>query len=286
MSASEPNLPPNAPLPEPERELGRSRRRTGVVAAIRRIGWPFVEAIHDLGTVGRFFYYILARSPRAALRFRLVWLQIYYLGALSLPIIIVSGLFIGLVLGLQFYTILERYGQTQIVGAAAAITLFRELGPVLTGLLYVGSACTSITASIGLKRASEQIDAMEIMAVDPIEREIAPRFLAGVICVPILTIIMLGIAIVGTYTIVVVHIGLDEGFFWGNMQRYTTFFGDFTEGIAKSFFFGIFANLIALYHGYSALPTAEGVARATTRTVIYASLVILGLDFIITSLLL
>lgn len=284
MTATNQQLDPHDELDEVA--VSKSRRRRGIVSFLRRLGWPLVETIHNLGMVGRFLYYVIIRVPQALLRFRLVWHQVYNLGTLSLPIILVSGLFIGLVLGLQFYTILDRYGQTQIVGAAAAITLFRELGPVLTALLYIGSACTSITASIGLKRASEQLDAMSVMAVDPIEREIAPRFIAGVICVPLLTIIMLGIAIVGTYTIVVVHIGLDEGFFWGNMQRYTTFFGDFTEGMAKSFFFGIFANIIALFHGFTAKATAEGVARATTRTVIYASLIVLALDFIITSLLL
>lgn len=266
--------------------LGKSRRRKGFLAKIRRLGWPLVETMHDVGTFGRFSAYVIKRVPASLLRFGLVWKQIYNLGTLSMPIIVVSGLFIGLVLGLQFYTILARYGQTQIVGAAAAITLFRELGPVLAGLLYVGCSCTAITASIGLKRSSEQIASMEVMAVDPLEREIAPRFVAGVICLPLLTIILLAVAILGTYFMAVVQIGLYEGFFWGNMQRYTKFFGDFTEGLAKSFAFAVAVNLIALYHGYRAHPTAEGVARATTAAVVYGSLTLLGLDFIITAFLL
>ena len=266
--------------------LGKSRRRKGLVAKIRRLGWPLVETVHDLGTFGRFSWMVFKRVPACLGRFRLVWVQIYNLGTLSMPIILVSGVFIGLVLGLQFYTILARYGQTQIVGAAAAITLFRELGPVLTGLLYVGCSCTAITASIGLKRTSEQIASMEVMAVDPLEREIAPRFVAGVISLPLLTIVLLAVAILGTYFMVVVQIGLYEGFFWGNMQRFTKFFGDFTEGFAKSVVFAIAVNLIALYHGYRAKPTAEGVARATTAAVVYGSLTLLGLDFIITSFLL
>ena len=266
--------------------LGKSRRRKGVLAGIRRLGWPLVETIHDLGTFGRFSWMVFKRVPASFRRFGLVWRQVYNLGTLSMPIIVVSGLFIGLVLGLQFYTILARYGQTQIVGAAAAITLFRELGPVLAGLLYVGCSCTAITASIGLKRSSEQIDSMEVMAVDPLEREIAPRFVAGIISLPLLTIILLAIAIIGTYFMVVIQIGLYEGFFWGNMQRYTKFFGDFTEGLAKSFIFAIAVNMIALYHGYRAHPTAEGVARATTAAVVYASLTLLGLDFFITAFLL
>ncbi len=266
--------------------VGKSRRRKGLAAKIRRLGWPLVETVHDLGTFGRFSVYVFKRVPASLARFGLIWRQIYNLGTLSMPIIVVSGLFIGLVLGLQFYTILERYGQTQIVGAAAAITLFRELGPVLAGLLYIGCSCTAITASIGLKKSSEQIASMEVMAVDPLEREIAPRFVAGVISLPLLTIVLLAVAIVGTYFMAVVQIGLYEGFFWGNMQRYTKFFGDFTEGMAKSFVFAVAVNLIALYHGYRAMPTAEGVARATTAAVVYASLTLLGLDFIITAFLL
>ena len=265
--------------------LGKSRRRHGTAARIRRLGWPLVESVHDLGTFGRFCWMVILRVPSCFRRFRLVWLQIFDLGTLSLPIIVVSAIFIGFVLGLQFYTILDRYGQTQIVGAAAAITLFRELGPVLAGLLYIGCSCTAITAAIGLKRSSEQIASMEVMAVDPFEREISPRFIAGLICLPLLTIIMLAVAIVGTYFMAVIQVGLDEGFFWGNMQRYTKFFGDFTEGFAKSVAFAVAVNLIALYHGYTARPTAEGVARATTSTVVYASLTLLGLDFVITAFL-
>ena len=266
--------------------IGKSRRRKGLIANIRRLGYPLVENVYDLGTFGRFSLLVFKRIPTSLLRFTLIWRQIYNLGTLSMPIIIISGLFMGLVLGLQFYTILDRYGQTQIVGAAAAITLFREIGPVLTGLLYVGCSCTAITAAIGLKRTSEQIASMEVMAVDPLEREIAPRFIAGFISLPLLTIIMLGIAILGTYFMAVVQIGLDAGFFWGNMQSSTTFFGDFTEGLTKSIAFAAVVNMIALYHGYVAHPTAEGVSRATTSTVVYASLVLLGMDFTITAFML
>ncbi len=265
--------------------LGRSRRRKGVIPAIRRLGWPLVEKTYFLGTFARFCWMIAARVPGCLKRPRLVWVQVYHLGTLSLPIIIVAGLFIGLVIGLQFHTILDRYGQTQVVGAAVAIALFRELGPVFAGLLFIGCSCTAVTASIGLKRSSEQFAAMEVMAVDPLEREIAPRFVAGALCLPLLTVILLAVAITGTYAIVVLQIGMDEGFFWGNMQRFTKFFGDFTEGLLKSVVFGVMSSAIALYHGYSARPTAEGVARATTNTVVYASLTLLGLDFVITSLL-
>lgn len=269
-----------------ERELlGRSRRRRGLGSAIRRLGWPLVEYVYELGTFGRFCGIVLRRLPSGFARLGLVWRNIYSLGTLSLPIILVSGLFIGLVLGLQFYTILSRYGQTELVGAAAALTLYRELGPVLAGLLFIGSACTAITAAIGLKRASEQIASMEVMAVDPIEREIVPRFLACIISLPLLTIVLLAVAIVGTYSMAVLQIGLDEGLFWSNIVQFARFFGDFTEGMIKSFVFAIAVALIALYHGYTAHPTAEGVARATTATVVYASLTLLGIDFFITAVL-
>lgn len=264
---------------------GRNRRRKGLSAFIQRLGWPLVENIFYLGGFARFCWMVAKRVPASLMRPHLIWIQMYHLGTRSMPIIVVSGLFIGLVLGLQFHTILDRYGQTQVVGAAAAIALFRELGPVLAGLLFIGCSCTAVTAAIGLKRSSEQLAAMEVMAVDPLEREIAPRFIAGSLCLPLLTIILLAVAIVGTYAIVVLRIGMDEGFFWGNMQRFTKFFGDFTEGMLKSAVFGLTSSIIALYHGYNARPTAEGVAHATTSTVVYASLTLLGLDFVLTSML-
>ena len=263
--------------------LGRSRRRKGLIATLRRLGWPLVEYFYDLGTFGRFCFVVFRRLPSSITRFNLIWRNIFNLGTLSLPIIIVSGLFIGLVLGLQFYTILSRYGQTQLTGAASALTLYRELGPVLAGLLFIGSSCTAMTAAIGLKRASEQIASMEVMAVDPFEREIIPRFVACLISLPLLTIVLLAVAIVGTYSMAVLQIGLDEGYFWGNIQQFAKFFGDFTQGMFKSLVFAVAVSLIALYHGYTAHPTAEGVARATTSTVVYASLTLLGLDFLITA---
>ena len=211
--------------------------------------------------------------------------QIYVVGVLSAPIIIASGVFIGFVLGLQYYVILSRYGQTQFVGTAAALTLYRELGPVLTALLFIGCAGTAMTASIGLKKAGEQLDAMDVMAVDPIAFEIAPRFWATVISVPLLTMILLAIAVFGTYLMVVVQIGIDYGVFWGNIQAVATFFGDVTGGLLKSLVFGIATALIALFQGYHAVPTPDGVSRSTTRTVIIASVTVLGLDFILTAFL-
>ena len=270
--------------PSPIYQAGR--RRVGLRASIERLGWPLVETVNDLGTVVRFLLISISRMSTCLRRPSLVWRQIYYVGVLTMPIIIVSGAFIGMVLGLQFYTILERYGQTQIVGAATALTLYREIGPVLAALLYIGSSCTSITASIGLKRASEQIAAMEVMAVDPFEREIAPRLLAGIISLPLLTMIMLAIAIMGSYMVAVVQIGIDEGYFWSNMQSLAKFGTDVLGGLLKSLVFGIFTTTTALYQGYAAQPTAEGVAKSTTKTVVYSSLLVLGSDFVLTAFML
>ena len=211
---------------EPTAALSVNRRRVGLVASIRRLGWLLNSNIYYAGQVFRFFMGIMVRTPQVLRRFGLVWRQIYFVGTLSMIIIVVSAVFIGLVLGLQFYTILDRYGQAQVVGAAAAITLYRELGPVLAALLFIGCACTAMTAAIGQKRATSQIQAMAVMAVDPIEREIAPRFWAGVISLPLLTAVLMAIAIFGTYLIAVVQIGLDEGFFWSNMLRFASFSKD------------------------------------------------------------
>ena len=270
---------------EPTAAMSVNRRRVGLVASIRRLGWLLNSNIYYAGQVFWFFMGIMKRTPQIIGRFGLVWRQIYFVGTLSMIIIVVSAVFIGLVLGLQFYTILERYGQAQVVGAAAAITLYRELGPVLAALLFIGCACTAMTAAIGQKRATSQIQAMAVMAVDPIEREIAPRFWAGVISLPLLTAILMAIAIFGTYLIAVVHIGLDEGFFWSNMLRFASFNNDVLSGMFKSVVFGVATSLTAVFQGYHATPTAEGVAHATTKTVIIGSLLVLGLDFVLTAFL-
>lgn len=266
--------------------MDASRRQAGLVAAVRRLGWPFVEAVMSVGHGFWFFLGILRHSGACVRNPRLVTHQMYLVGVLAISVIIVSGVFLGFVLGLQFFNILERYGQTSLVGLASALTLYRELGPVLTALLFIGCSCTAITASIGLKKSSEQIAAMEVMAVNPIEHEIAPRFWACVISLPLLTMILLAVAIFGTYLIAVVQIGIDDGTFWGNMKENATFFGDVTDGLTKSLVFSVSSALIALYQGYYAIPTSEGVAKATTRTFILSSVSVLGLDFILSAFML
>ena len=267
-------------------QLGRARRGKGFSASVRRLGWPFVEGFYNLGLGVRFAILIMLRSGLAFRRPRLIMMNLNYSGVHTLVIILISGLFVGFVLGLQFYTLLERYGQESLVGTGVGLTLFRELGPVTAGLLFVGCACTSITAAIGLKKSSEQIAAMEIMAIDPLARELAPRLWAGIIALPLLTIYFNVMGIFGSYLIVVAQIGLDEGAFWASMESEISFYQDFVRGIYKSIFFGFLTTIIGLYEGYFCVPTAEGVARATTRTVVKGSLSVLGFDFILTAFML
>ena len=247
------------------------------------MGWPFVEALFTIGLGVRFALLMLVRSGLCFRRPRLIIEQLRITGVYTMPIILISGLFVGFVLGLQFYVLLERYGQSDKVGVGVALTLFRELGPVSAALLFVGCACTSITASIGLKKTGEQIAAMEIMAIDPIAYELAPKLWATIIALPLLTIYFDAMGIIGSYLIVVQQVGVDEGIFWSDMQRQVDFYDDFLKGILKSVFFAFAAGLIAIYEGYFCLPTAQGVAGATTRTVIKGSIAVLAINFILSA---
>ena len=265
-------------------EKSRANRRDFSFAGfIRRLGWPVVEVLYNTGLGMRFTLAVIARSGLSFGRPRLIVSHMMLTGVNTLVIIFVSGLFIGLVLGLQFYFMLSRYGQENLLGVGVALTLFRELGPVASGLLFVGCACTSMTAAIGLKKSSEQIAAMEVMAVDPIARELAPRLWAAVISLPLLTIYFDVVGILGSYAIAVGQIGIDSGVFWSGIQEQVQFYDDFIQGIFKSLFFAFVAALIALYEGYFCVPTAEGVAWATTRTVIKGSLSVLALNFVLTA---
>lgn len=272
------NAPP--PAPDPVRP---NRRDPSFAGRLRRLGWKGVEFFITLAHLIRFLGLVLMRSGTAFRRPRLILQQIKIAGVDTSPIILIAGLFVGFVLGLQFYVLLNRYGQVEIVGAGVALTLFRELGPVGAGLLFVGCACTSMTAAIGLKRSSEQIAAMEMMAVDPIARELAPRLWAGTVALPVLTVYFDAIGVAGAYLIAVVQIGIDEGVFWSTMQNLVFFHRDFVQGTLKSVVFGFVAVGIALYEGFHAVPTAEGVAHATTRTVIKGSLAILGFNVVLTA---
>ncbi len=242
------------------------------------------QALRKLGAMTLFFGQIVGSSTYALRRFALVSGQIYRTGALSLVIIMTSGFFVGMVLGLQGYDSLARLRQEDILGAVVALTLLKELGPVVTALLFAGRAGTALASEIGLMRATDQLDAMEVMAVDPVARVVAPRFFGGAISLPLLTGIFNMIGILGAYFIGVSVMGVDNGSFWSQMQQYVDP-EDIGEGVLKSVFFGLAASLIAVYEGYNAAPTAEGVGTATTRTVVTTAIAVLVLDYIITAFL-
>lgn len=238
----------------------------------------------DLGYTATAFVAILRASGGLWRRPRLVTDQIHFIGNYSLVIIAISGLFVGFVLGLQGYNTLISYGSEQSLGLLVALSLTRELGPVVTALLFAGRAGTSLTAEIGLMKAGEQLSAMEMMAVDPLQRVIAPRFWAGIIAMPILAAVFSALGVLGGYFVGVPLIGVDEGAFWSQMQAGVDVWDDIANGVLKSVVFGIAATFVALYQGYEAQPTPEGVARATTRTVVVSSLLVLWLDFVMTAL--
>ena len=227
---------------------------------------------------------LLKQVPAALLRFHRVAAQIHAIGNRSLLIIAASGLAVGFVLALQGYYTLSRYGATESLGLMVTLSLVRELGPVVTGLLFAGRAGTSLTAEIGLMKAGEQLAAMEMMAVDPKGRVLAPRFLAGMIAMPLLAAIFSAVGILGGYVVGVLMIGIDPGAFWSQMQAGVDVWDDVGNGIIKSVVFGVACTFVALYQGYEATATPEGVAQATTRTVVVSSLAVLGLDFVLTAL--
>ena len=251
--------------------------------ALRLIGRRVVNAVWRLGFASRFLMVILMYSGMAFRRFDLTIRQVYFAGVLSLIIILVSGLFVGMVLALQGYETLQRFGASESLGVLVALSLVRELGPVVAGLLFASRAGSAITAEIGLMKATEQISAMEMMAVDPVARVIGPRFWGGVISMPLLAAIFSVVGVFGGYLIAVVLIGVDEGAFWSQMQNAVDFRQDIVNGVIKSVVFGVAVTAIALFEGYDAPPTAEGVSGATTRTVVTSALAILGLDFILTA---
>jgi phospholipid/cholesterol/gamma-HCH transport system permease protein len=232
----------------------------------------------------RFLILTLLHSASSFRRFNLITKELFSTGVMSLIIIIVAGLFVGMVLGLQGYETLKRYGSESALGTLVALSLVRELGPVVAALLFASRAGSAMTAEIGLMKATEQISAMEMMAVNPIARIVAPRFWAGVISMPLLAAMFSAAGIFGGYFVGVVQIGVDEGSFWSQMQAAVDFREDILNGVIKSFVFGTAVTVIALFEGYDAPPTAEGVSGATTRTVVTSSLVILMLDFILTSI--
>src|SRR5450631_4625303 len=254
------------------------------VRNLKKIGHLVIEAIWRIGFSTRFLVLILLNSGSCFRRFRLIVKELYFTGVMSLIIILVAGLFVGIVLGLQGYEVLKSYGSESALGSLVALSLVRELGPVVAALLFASRAGSAMTAEIGLMKATEQISAMEMMAVNPIARIVAPRFWAGVISMPLLAAMFSAAGIFGGYFVGVVQIGVDEGSFWSQMQAAVDFRDDILNGVIKSFVFGTAVTVIALFEGYDAPPTAEGVSGATTRTVVTSSLVILMLDFVLTSI--
>jgi phospholipid/cholesterol/gamma-HCH transport system permease protein len=252
------------------------------VPVIGELRSSLVGALAGLGYISLFLVRLIAVVPRALLRFDLIAKQVFNSGALSLVIIMLSGLFVGMVLGLQGFELLRRFGSEDALGTAAAIGLVRELGPVITALLFAGRAGTALASEIGLMRATDQLSAMEMMAVDPIRRVVVPRFLGAVIAMPLLAAIFSVIGLYGAQLIGVQIMGVDSGSFWSQMQAAVRL-RDIDEGLVKSAIFGVACSLIAVYQGYYAEPTAEGVGLATTRTVVTSAVVVLFLDYLLTS---
>jgi len=251
---------------------------------VTALGQNGLHTIRQFGKAGALLFRVMCYVPNFRKGFPLVLQQIYAEGVLSLLIILVSGLFIGMVVALQGYHTLAKFGASAELGPLVALSVARELGPVVTALLFAGRACSALTAEIGLMKATDQLASMEMMAVDPLRRVISPRLWAGFISMPLLTLIFNAVAIYGAYLVGVKWLGLDTGAFWSNMQSSVDFHADILNGIYKSIIFGLVITWIALHQGQDAVPTSAGIASATTRTVVHSSLAILGLDFVLTAM--
>ncbi len=254
--------------------------------SIAALGRRTLRFTANMGRAGLFLWQTLVRLPNPRVQFPLMVQQLYFVGVLSLVIILVSGLFIGMVVALQGQHILAKFGAEVELGQMVALSVVRELGPVITALLFAGRAGSALTAEIGLMKTTEQLSSMEMMAVDPLRQVIAPRLWAGFLATPMLTLIFSAIAIWGGYLVGVQWLGVDSGAFWSNMQAAVDFRLDIVNGIIKSIVFGFIVTWIALYQGYDCVPTSEGISRATTKTVVYSSLAVLGLDFLLTAVML
>jgi len=258
-------------------------RSPRAIAFLSNLGRPLVDRIWRLGSASRFLLSILYYSAKTFTRFHLLMREVYFSGTLSLVIILVSGMFVGMVLALQGYETLQRFGSSEALGALVALSLTRELGPVLAALLFAARGGTSITGEIALMKATEQLTAMDMMAVNPIARIVAPRFWGGVLTMPFLAALFSAMGVFGGWLVGVVLIGLDDGAYWSQMQASVDFRYDIVNGFIKSCFFGVAVSLIAVFEGYDSRPTAEGISHAITRTVVTSSLCILALDFVLTS---
>lgn len=255
-----------------------------LIDLLRRLGRAGLTFFERLGRGTIFFLYVLASVPALVFRPSLVIAQIWSVGVRSLIITVVSGVFVGMVMGLQGYNTLVDFGAEESLGVLVALSLVRELGPVIAGLLFAGRAGSALTAEIGLMKATEQLDGMEMMAVDPLRRVVAPRFVAGVISMPLLAAMFSAVGVLGGYFVGVGLLGVDEGAFWSQMQSKVDLNDDILNGVIKSVVFGVVITWIAVFEGYDSVPTSEGVSAATTRTVVHSSLAVLGLDFVLTAL--
>jgi phospholipid/cholesterol/gamma-HCH transport system permease protein len=251
---------------------------------IRQLGRGGFGFFEKLGRSNLFLLKTLAGIPSVLRRPYLLIAQLLSVGVLSLLLIAVSGLFVGMVLALQGYNTLVDFGAEESLGVVVALSIVRELGPVVTALLFAGRAGSALTAEIGLMKATEQLSGMEMMAVDPVHRVIAPRFLAGVLSMPLLAAIFSAVGIYGGYFVGVGLLGVDDGSFWSQMQAKVDLHEDVYNGVVKSLVFGVVVSWIAVFEGYDTVPTSEGVSRATTRTVVYSAFAVLGLDFVLTAL--
>ncbi len=253
---------------------------------VRELGRSGIDVCSEMGRAGIFLIRMIFRRPRLIKVFPLVVEQLYAIGVLSLIIMVVSALFIGMVTALQGYHTLSKFGADTQLGQLVALSLTRELGPVVAGLLFAGRAGSALTAEIGLMKTTEQLSSMEMMGIDPLWRVIYPRFWAGVISLPVLSLIFTAVGIYGGYVVAVKWLGIDAGTFWSNMSASVDFHLDVLSGIIKSIVFAVVVTWIAVYEGYTTEPTAEGISLSTTRTVVYSSLAVLGLDFMLTTIML
>ncbi|KAA6186044.1 lipid asymmetry maintenance ABC transporter permease subunit MlaE [Thiohalocapsa marina] len=251
---------------------------------LARLGHTGLRAIAHIGRAHLLLIGILGGTPSMLVRPRLLILQLYNAGVLSLLIILVSGLFVGMVLGLQGHYVLSQFGASESLGVMVSASLVRELGPVVTALLVAGRAGSALTAEIGLMKATEQLSGLEMMAVDPVKRILTPRFYGGLLSMPLLAALFSAVGVLGGYFVGVGLLGVDAGAFWSQMQAKIDFEEDLVNGVIKSLVFGVVVTWIALYQGYDATPTSAGVSRATTRTVVHSALAVLGLDFVLTAL--
>jgi phospholipid/cholesterol/gamma-HCH transport system permease protein len=255
-----------------------------MLGSLQRLGHATLKTLQKLGRAHLFLAHVLGGLPEALWRFRLLLAQVYSVGVLSVLLVGVSGLFVGMVLGLQGFNVLSDFGAEQTLGVMVAAALVRELGPVVTALLFSGRAGSALTAEIGLMKTTEQLSGMEMMAVDPVRRIVAPRFFAGVLAMPLLAALFTAVGVLGGYFVGVGLLGVDEGAFWSQMRSKIDFYDDVLNGLIKSAVFGAIVTWIAVFEGYDTVPTAEGISRSTTRSVVYSAFAVLGSDFVLTAL--